>query len=79
MLVHLRLNVPTELSDEVTALLVEHDCATNVTLQRGVSLLPEGDLIECDVAREIAGDVITHLKEIGLGTSGGILVSTPTA
>jgi uncharacterized hydrophobic protein (TIGR00271 family) len=79
MLAHLRLNVPTELSDAVSDLLVNHDCATNVTVQRGVSLVPEGDLIECDVAREIAGDVITHLKDLGLAETGGILVTTPTA
>ena len=79
MLVHLRLNVPTALTDDVTDLLVNHECATNVTLQRGVSLVPEGDLVECDVAREIAGEVITRLKALGLGESGGILVSTPTA
>ncbi|PUA79413.1 DUF389 domain-containing protein [Nocardioides currus] len=79
MLVHLRLNVPSDLSDEVTALLVDHDCATNVTRQRSVSLVPAGDLVECDVAREMAGEVIGRLKETGLGETGGILVSTPTA
>jgi uncharacterized hydrophobic protein (TIGR00271 family) len=79
MLVHLRLNVPTELTGDVTDLLVDHECATNVTLQRGASLVPQGDLIECDVAREIAGEVITRLKALGLAETGGILVSTPTA
>ncbi len=79
MLVHLRLNVPTELSDAVRDLVVNHECATNVTVQPGVSLVPEGDLIECDVAKELAGEVITRLKALGLGESGGILVSTPTA
>lgn len=79
MLVHLRLNVPTELTADVTDLLLDHECATNVTLQRGASLVPQGDLVECDVAREIAGEVITRLKALGLGETGGILVSTPTA
>lgn len=79
MLVHLRLNLPTDLTEAVSDLLVNHECATNVTVQRGVSVVPEGDLIECDVARELAGDVITRLKELGLDKSGGIVVSTPTA
>ena len=79
MLAHLRLNVPTELSEAVVDLLVRHDRATNVTLQRGASLVPEGDLVECDVARELTGDVLTHLKELGLSERGGILVSTPAA
>lgn len=78
MLVHLRLTVPTALSEAVRDMLVGHECATNVTFLPGASLVPEGDLVECDVAKEIAGDVITRLKQLGLGESGGILITTPT-
>ena len=79
MLVHLRLTVPRDLSDAVVALLRHEDRSTNLTLSPGVSLSPEGDLVECDVAREMAGEVTARLKETGLGETGGILVSTPTA
>lgn len=79
MLVHLRLTVPTELSEAVVRLLVDHECATNVTFQEGASLVPEGDLVECDVAKELTGEVLRHLKDLGLDESGGILVSTPSA
>lgn len=79
MLLHLRLTVPSALSDEVVDLLLHDDRSANLTLSRGASLTPAGDLVECDVARELAGEVIARLKGLGLHESGGILVTTPTS
>ena len=78
MLVHARLNVPADLTAQVRELLVGHDCATNVTLVEGASLEPEGDLLECDLARELAGRVLDELIELGVGERGGIVLTTPT-
>ena len=47
MLVHFRLTTPADLSEPVRDLLVGHPWITNVTVQPGVSIEPEGDLIEC--------------------------------
>ena len=79
MLVHLRLTVPDELSAAVVDLLRNNDRSANLTLTRGASLSPVGDLVECDVARELAGEVIARLKKLGLHESGGIVVTTLTA
>ena len=79
MLVHLRLTVPSGLTDDVVDLLGDADRSANLTLCRGASLSPEGDLVECDVARELAGEVIGRLKRLGLHESGGIVVTTPTS
>ena len=79
MLVHLRLNVPDELSAKVVELLRHDDRSANLTLTRGASLSPVGDLVECDVARELAGEVIGRLKQLGLHETGGIVITTPTA
>ncbi len=79
MLVLLRLTVPSELSDEVVDLLRHEDRSANLTLHRGASLSPVGDLVECDVARELAGEVIGRLRRLGLHESGGIVVTTPTS
>lgn len=79
MLLHLRLTVPSALTDDVVDLLRYDDCSANLTLTRGASLSPEGDLVECDVARELAGEVIGRLKGLGLHETGGILVTTPTS
>ncbi|GAB3772815.1 DUF389 domain-containing protein [Nocardioides ginsengisegetis] len=78
VLVHFRLTTPSDLSGEVLDLLRERRWTTNVTVQRGACLDPEGDLIECDVAREKAGVLLHCLNEAGLDRRGGIVVSTPT-
>lgn len=77
MLLHLRLNVPSDLVDEVLGILDHHECATNLTRVRDASLEPRGDLIEVDVAREITSDVLQSLEDAGLQESGGILLTTP--
>jgi uncharacterized hydrophobic protein (TIGR00271 family) len=79
MLVHLRLTVPTELIEEVVALLEDHDRSANLTVTVGASRSPEGDLVECDVARELVGELLTRLKALGLHEVGGIVITTPTA
>jgi len=79
VLVHLRLNLPEHLTDESVSLLQGFDCTTNLTLHRGASLDPAGDLLEVDVAREEFNDVLGGLQRIGAGRQGGILVTTPTA
>ncbi len=78
MLVHVRLTVPADLTPQVRELLLGHECATNVTLVEGASLQPEGDLIECDVAREQASRILDELLALGVGERGGVLLSTPS-
>ena len=79
MLVHLRVTAPGPLTDKSLALLLGHDYITNVTLQRGASLDPVGDVVEADVAREEFNEVLEKLHRMGVGREGGILVQTPAA
>jgi uncharacterized hydrophobic protein (TIGR00271 family) len=78
VLVHARLTVPSDLTDDVRRLLLARDCVTNVTLVEGASLEPEGDLVECDLARELAGEVLGELLGLGLGERGGVVLTTPS-
>jgi uncharacterized hydrophobic protein (TIGR00271 family) len=78
VLVHLRLTVPNDLTERVSELLIRHECTTNVTLQAGVVSKPEGDLVECDVAREEAGSLLRMLEELELDERGAIVIETPT-
>lgn len=78
VLVHFRLTVPADLTNTVRDLLLEHTATTNVTVQRGAVLRPEGDLVEFDVAREEAGSVLTALHDLGLAERGGIVLTTPS-
>jgi uncharacterized hydrophobic protein (TIGR00271 family) len=77
MLEHLRLTVPPDLVQDVLDVVTDHDCVTNVVRHEGVCLVPEGDLIECDVARESASEVLDDLHRRGLSRQGGVLVMTP--
>lgn len=75
MLVHLRLVVPDRLSKEIRDLLLGDDRVTNLVYLPGVALSPPGDLIEVDVAREAADDVLDALDHLGLTEVGGIDVT----
>ncbi len=78
VLLHLRLTMPSDLTGEVRALIEGNDCTTNIVVQPGVSVVPDGDLIECDVAREAGNELLENLAGLGLGERGGIIVTTPT-
>jgi uncharacterized hydrophobic protein (TIGR00271 family) len=78
VLAHLRLTLPEDLTESTVELLRRHEWSTNVTLQSGVSIEPEGDLVEADVARERVNEVLDELKRLGACDRGGVLVTTPT-
>ncbi|SDP21739.1 uncharacterized hydrophobic domain-containing protein [Nakamurella panacisegetis] len=72
---HLRLLVPAELSAAVLALLGRYPGVAHLTQVRGASLAPAGDLIELDVVREAADELIEELQQLGLSSAGAICVS----
>lgn len=63
---------PPESTDDVLSVLAANPGATHVTLARGVALEPAGDLIQADVAREAANDVLEELTALGICKTGGI-------
>jgi uncharacterized hydrophobic protein (TIGR00271 family) len=77
VLVHFRLTTPATLTDQVLHVLLERDWVTNVTLERGATVKPVGDLVECDVAREKAGPMLHELRHLGVAETGGIVLTQP--
>jgi uncharacterized hydrophobic protein (TIGR00271 family) len=73
-MIHLRLVVPTELTDDVDALMCESEAVSSVIRIEGAARKPKGDVILCDVAREDASVIIGDLKELGLHKDGTIAV-----
>ena len=71
-MIHLRLVVPPDLSDDVHALMCESDAVSSVIFLDGAAAKPEGDVILCDVAREDASVIIGDLKEMGVHKRGTI-------
>ena len=56
-----RREVGGDLGDRVRDLLVNAEWVTNVTVQVDACVDPQGDLVECDVAREKAGVLLNRL------------------
>ncbi|WP_040736490.1 DUF389 domain-containing protein [Nocardia tenerifensis] len=71
-MLHLRMISPPETTGAVLGVLAANPGATHVTLARGVAVEPAGDLIQADVAREVANDVLAELTELGIDHTGGI-------
>jgi uncharacterized hydrophobic protein (TIGR00271 family) len=59
-------------------MLVDRQWVTNVTVQADASIKPPGDLVECDVAREKAEELLQQLTALGLDQCGGIVLTAPT-
>ncbi|HSO65208.1 MAG TPA: DUF389 domain-containing protein [Ornithinibacter sp.] len=70
----LRLSVPEGLTDDVLELLSTADAVTGLSVVRGASVIPPGDVVTADIAREGANPVIDALRELGVHREGAIRV-----
>ncbi|AWS40604.1 DUF389 domain-containing protein [Streptosporangium sp. 'caverna'] len=73
-MLHLRVISPPELSTRILEILDEAVGVTNLVVLPGVARSPRGDLIQFDVAREAANEVIERLRSLGLCAEGSIAV-----
>jgi uncharacterized hydrophobic protein (TIGR00271 family) len=71
---HLRLRVPGDLTDQVVALLESDETVTNLAVVPGGFRKPEGCLVLADVARENATGVIGRLRDLDLQHRGSISI-----
>jgi uncharacterized hydrophobic protein (TIGR00271 family) len=71
-MVHLRIVVPSDRSEQVVDLLEAAPSTTNLVLLEGAARQPPGDVVLCDVAREDASVVIDDLKELRVHKDGSI-------
>jgi uncharacterized hydrophobic protein (TIGR00271 family) len=71
-MLHLRISAPSDLRDEVVQLLEADSAISSLSVLRGASLRPEGDLIFADVAREGANEIIDQLRAIGVQRDGTV-------
>jgi uncharacterized hydrophobic protein (TIGR00271 family) len=69
---HLRAVCPPERTTEVVEFLRGHAGTAHLVAHRGVAVQPEGDLIEADIAREAADEIVDALCALHLDRSGGI-------
>ncbi|RDI52115.1 DUF389 domain-containing protein [Nocardia mexicana] len=71
-MLHLRVICPGETTPVVLALLAAERGATHVTVTRGVAVEPAGDLVEVDVVRSAADQVLDGLTAFELPHRGAI-------
>ncbi|GAA2864736.1 DUF389 domain-containing protein [Streptosporangium fragile] len=71
-MLHLRVISPPELSDEALKAIDECLGVVNLVVLPGAARSPRGDLIQFDVAREAANEVLERLQGLGLHGEGSI-------
>lgn len=71
-MLHLRVICPAEHTDAVLAVVRDQPGAAHVVLLRGAAVQPGGDVVEADLAREAADEVLAALGELGVDRCGGI-------
>ncbi|MER7725454.1 DUF389 domain-containing protein [Streptomyces sp. NPDC096323] len=73
-MLHLRLIVPADRTDEVTGLLERTVGTAHLAVLPGVARDPVGDVVLCDVAREAGDELIGALRRLGVDKYGAITV-----
>jgi uncharacterized hydrophobic protein (TIGR00271 family) len=71
---HLRAIVPPDRTDAVCAALSDCAGATNVVVFPGAARSPHGDLVQSDIARESANEVLGALRRLGIDKDGSIAI-----
>jgi uncharacterized hydrophobic protein (TIGR00271 family) len=72
---HLRVIVPGPLEDQVRTLLDQALGVTHVVVLPGAARRPAGSVVECDVVRESADEVVAALRELGVPRDGAVSLS----
>lgn len=76
---HLRVTTPTHLTDDVIAVFTGDPAVSQVSVLRGASLDPAGDVVEADVAREATNEIVDRLADLGVPECGTIHLGPVTS
>jgi uncharacterized hydrophobic protein (TIGR00271 family) len=71
----LRLIVPPDRTERITAQLVGDARTTNLVVVPGGALRPAGDVVQCEVTREAVSDVLGWLRREGVYDDGSVVLS----
>lgn len=73
-MLHLRVYAPSEHSLQVLRILSDEPSVTSLSILRGASLRPPGDVLLADVPRDVANAVLDSLHRAGVSRYGTIQV-----
>nr|WP_202422586.1 DUF389 domain-containing protein [Gordonia sp. SID5947] len=71
---HIEVSSPAHLTDDLLGLVSDDEAVSAVSVVRGASVKPAGDLVTIDVAREAANDLIIALRDLGVAADGCLRV-----
>lgn len=78
-MIHLRLIVPSELAHAVVGHLAGEPGVAHLVRLPGAAVVPPGELVLCDVAREAANEVVEWLQQQDVHHHGSITIETSDA
>jgi uncharacterized hydrophobic protein (TIGR00271 family) len=73
---HLRMISPSERTEEVLDLLRDQVGVAHLTVFRGAALQPPGDVVEADIARESADEILASCTALSLDHQGAITLES---
>jgi len=73
-MLNVRISSPRDQTENVLKILETDPGVSSLSVVRGASLRPAGDLVMADVAREAANDVIDALRQLGIHREGSLHV-----
>jgi uncharacterized hydrophobic protein (TIGR00271 family) len=71
-MLHLRVVCPQIVTQDAVGILRDHVGATHLVLFPGAAIEPAGDVIEADLAREAADEILAALCGLGIDHTGGL-------
>jgi uncharacterized hydrophobic protein (TIGR00271 family) len=71
----LRVVCPDDLTERALARLRDDIGVATISLHRGASLMPAGDVIECEVVRERVNNVVESLRALGIERRGALSIA----
>lgn len=69
-----RIVSPESLTDDILEVLTNDPAVSGITVLRGASVRPVGDVVTADIAREAANDIVDQLRAIGLHADGSLQI-----
>ncbi|MGD9619800.1 MAG: DUF389 domain-containing protein [Mycolicibacterium sp.] len=71
-MLHLRILLPTKLTEGVVQILEEDPCVSGLAMVRAAAIRPAGDLVLADAPREAMNDIVARLRDMGVHREGTI-------
>jgi uncharacterized hydrophobic protein (TIGR00271 family) len=71
-MLQLRVSSPTALTDAVLDRLEADPAVSSLSVVRGASLRPQGDLVTADLPREAANEIVDDLRALGVQHEGSL-------